>query len=81
MIERTFLAEQRWMGEIGLRIHGRLEWAPSEFLRSVLTEMRDQGILIEQRDHPRQQRNPISIYYLTRLTMPATYAWAEGGQG
>lgn len=70
MIEQTLLTHRRWMGEIGIRIHGRLDWAPLDFIREVLDEMCQLGILIRQLDHPKQQRNPISLYLLARITLP-----------
>ena len=70
-IEQTFLAERIWLGEIGLRFFGRMDWCTPALLRYVLSEMRDLGILIEMRDYPWTQREPISMYMLARLTVPA----------
>ena len=69
-IERTFEVERRWLGEIGLRVVGRMEWVTPALLRWVIYDMRQQGLLIELRDHPAQQANPISMYLLARLTLP-----------
>jgi hypothetical protein len=69
-IEHTFEVERRWLGEIGLRVFGRFDWCTPALLRWVLWEMRDLGILIEMRDHPMAQRDPIPMYMLARLTLP-----------
>ncbi len=70
-IEQIFVAERAWLGAIGIRILGKIDWVTPEFLRSVLREMTDLGILIMMLDHPKAQRNPIPIYMLARLTVPA----------
>ena len=70
-IEQVFEAERCWLGAIGIYCLGRLTWVTPEFFRDVLHEMRDLGILIEMLDHPKQQRHPIPIYMLARLTVPA----------
>jgi hypothetical protein len=68
-IERTFEVERRWLGEIGLRVLGGIDWCTPALLRWVLLDMRQQGLLIELRDHPGAQRDPISMYLLSRLTL------------
>jgi hypothetical protein len=70
-VEQVFEAERQWLGPIGIRILGRMYWCDPSFLRSVLAEMADLGILIVMKDRPLQQRNPIPLYLLARLTVPA----------
>ncbi len=70
-IEQIFVAERAWLGAIGIKILGKLDWVSPQFLCSVLGEMQRLGILIVMLDHPKQQRKPIPIYMLARLTVPA----------
>ncbi len=70
-ITQILEAERCWLGEIGIRVLGRLDWATPEFTRSVLREMVDLGLVIMMLDHPKAQRHPIPIYLLSRLTLPA----------
>jgi hypothetical protein len=69
-VEQVFEAERQWLGPIGIRILGRMDWCDPSFLRSVLAEMADLGILIVMKDRPLQQLHPIPIYLLARLTVP-----------
>ena len=69
-IEHAFELERRWLGEIGLQVFGRIDWCTPALLRWVIYDMRQQGLLIELRDHPGQQAKPISMYLLARLTLP-----------
>lgn len=70
LIEETFLRERCWLGRIGIAIIGRLCWVPGKLLAEVIDEMCDLGILIEMVDRPKEQKNPIPMYILARLTVP-----------
>lgn len=72
-VERTFEVERRWLGKVGVRFFGVLDWVTPALLDIVLAEMCERGILIEMLDHPGQQRRPISMYMLARLTVPVEF--------
>jgi hypothetical protein len=74
-IERVFLAEPRWMGEMTIRERAWLGWVPLPLYRHILGRMVLLGIMIKT-DNPGDE---FPRYLLARCMTPARVLTKQGG--